>query len=71
MIVLALAAVVWLACGFLHYGLWVAYFQREYPFLAKSDRVIDRLLGVLLAILGPIARLIDLMWLRPLHGWML
>ncbi len=50
-----LYALGWIACGVLHYGLWVGYFQTKYSLIADDDWLSDRIWGVGLAFLGPIA----------------
>jgi hypothetical protein len=62
----------WIACGFASYGLGVAYFQREYPSIAKSEAVRDRIWNAKMALLGPISLIVALLCSRfGKHGWML
>lgn len=60
----------WLLCGFLHYGLWVGYFQGNYPLIAEDDWWKDRISGFILTLGGPISLLISLALLHP-YQWRL
>lgn len=61
------AILFWLACGVVHYGLWVGHFQMEYPVYAKRDRISDRVWGAVGILLGPISLIATLSVCRPYH----
>lgn len=50
---LVLALVVWIVCGVLAYGLTFAYFQDNWPALAWSHRVGDRVIASTFFLMGP------------------
>ena len=60
----------WIACGVLHYGMDFAYFQRQYPTLARKDHRRDRLTAFLQSLVGPIALIGEVLflWNKPKHG---
>lgn len=49
------AAVGWVVCGVLAYGINVAYFQRKFPSIAAEKYREDCAMAVLIAAAGPIA----------------
>ena len=52
----AVAALVWTACGVLHYGLWMAYCWHEFPLLRTlDDWRYERRTAIGGALFGPIA----------------
>lgn len=64
--------IAWIVCGILAYGGSVAYFQREFPLIAKNDAIPDRIFAFLLSFLGgPIGLLTVGVVTRFKHGWML
>lgn len=63
---------VWIICAIPTYGLWVAYFQREWPDLAQDDWLTDRLIGAITSLIGgPIGLIIIPLYTGFRRGWML
>lgn len=52
--------VLWIACSVLEYGLYFAYYQRKWPSIANENRLSDRFLAALIALIGPIGLLATL-----------
>jgi hypothetical protein len=50
----AMILLLWIGSGVGAYSGTVAYFQRQWPELAEVDALSDRVLGVFVAVLGPI-----------------
>jgi len=64
--------VVWVACGVLNYGSNFAYFQENWPELAKEHRREDTRFSWFMAVVGPIGTLILLLEGDLLqYGWRL
>jgi len=59
----------WIVCGILSYGITFAYFQREYPLIAKKCRTEDRIFAVFDAFFGPIGLITSWMIYRRFHGF--
>ena len=49
-----LLSIIWIICGILTYGGYIAYFQGYYPTLAKEDCQKDKRWALFFAICGPI-----------------
>ncbi len=62
-------AVVWVMCGFLSYGMVLAYFQRRWPTLADEERDKDRRFALLCALTGPINLMVCIITYRG-YGFM-
>jgi len=64
--------IVWIICAILHYGLWLAYFQRRWPALAEEDFSVDAHTGGRGSLLGPLALFIFILTPSsyPLNGFM-
>jgi hypothetical protein len=60
-------------CGVVSYSMTVAYFQRQYPTLAHSERVSDRGIGAIAFLLGPLGVIPTIAsgWRQHKHGFML
>jgi len=54
LIVLIILVVFWIICGIIDYGIFFAYFQREYPRISKERYNGDRLNAVFAFFMGPI-----------------
>lgn len=63
-----LAAIVWIVCGVLGYGLVFAHLQREYPALAAIKVVTDRVAALIVLGLGPCGLIAALMAYGTKHG---
>lgn len=59
---LIVGVLAWLFCGWLHFGLYFAYFQRGYPTIAESRYKSDWVSGFILSLLGPISLLSGLLF---------
>jgi len=57
---ITLFMVIWTICGVLTYGITLAYFQRNYPEIAKEDYREDVGFSVLFGIVGPIGLFVSL-----------
>lgn len=44
----------WLVCGFLGYGLTLAYFQRKFTSIAEMQHASDVMFAVFIGICGPV-----------------
>ena len=62
-----LFAIIWILCGFIHYGLFVGHNQIEYPTDAEDDKIRDRVFAGVSALFGPIALLTTITVLHPYH----
>ena len=62
-----LFAVIWILCGFIHYGLAVGHNQIEYPIIAEDDKIRDRVFAGFSALFGPIALLTTIIVFHPYH----
>ena len=60
MVILSIA--VWTVLGLLAYGLSFAYWQREFPTLAKRDRAADKRKSLILALAGPVGLVVILIY---------
>ena len=65
---LVLLVFVWIVCGYIHYGWYFAYFQKEYPKIAKNDYEKDKRAAFITSFLGPIALLFDIACDFHKHG---
>lgn len=63
-IFLIILAVTWISCSILSYGLVFAYFQREWPTLAKKDYTDDKLKCLMLSLFGPFSLIASLIMTR-------
>lgn len=67
--------VIYAACGFLTYGLSVAYYQRKYPQFSHRDRVTDRVFSAAMAAFGWFGLIAIGIYVgifsRYRYGWML
>ena len=61
-------AIVWIICGILSYGLWFAYFQNEYMFIAKENYDNDKKLAFVLSFFGIVSLVILLCMGADKHG---
>lgn len=59
----------WALCGFLSYGLTLAYHQREFTLIANRNRNRDRGFAFLTSLLGPLSLFVALLMCRE-HGFM-
>ena len=59
---------IWIACGFLAYGRWLAHFQRGWPTLADRHRNEDCRRAFMVALGGPCGLIGTLIACR--HGFM-
>lgn len=63
----------WIICGVLHFGMFFAYFQRQYSLIADDDRHTDIVLGMITGLGGPLALVVDFIWYvilgKPFHGF--
>lgn len=62
--------VIWIICGILAYGRSLAFWQREFPTLAKRDYTGDRNMSLLIAVLGPIGFFLSCVIGYARHGLM-
>jgi hypothetical protein len=65
-----LISIGWAVCGFVHYGLYLGFFQTQWPELAEKDLALDRIFAAILAIFGPVALFATLNTCRP-FSWKL
>ena len=70
--IVVLIIVGWIICGVIGAGIYIAYFQREYPSIAKEARKEDMRFGFFWGLLGPVG-IIEAFFLSGFckHGWML
>jgi hypothetical protein len=67
-----IAALVWITCGVIHYGLFVAYFQGKYPLIADETFYSDRIFAAAAGLCGPVSLLATLLTCWPFnYGWRL
>ena len=70
---LVLIIIGWIICGVIGAGIWVAYFQREYPSLASGDYRADLIIALGVGLLGgPLDIVVGLLMSGFCkHGWTL
>jgi len=61
----AAGVLVWLACGYIVAAASLAYFQREYPFIARAEVKSDWRFGLVMGCFGPFT-LVSGFWVT---GW--
>lgn len=70
MIIMSLFIVIWILCGVLSYGISLAYFQRQYPSLAKECYREDVRDSLVMSSIGPFGLLSTLLVFGTKHGVM-
>ena len=68
-IVLLSISVIWIVCGIFVYGRTLAFFQGEFPNIAKTDRKLDRNFALVSAAFGPFGLIVVLIS-GANHGYM-
>jgi hypothetical protein len=67
--IITISVVVWVCCGVWASGRTFAYFQDEYPELAKEYYKSDLMNARLVILFGPFVVPAILLICRPSHGW--
>lgn len=67
--IVAAAIAIWTICGIFSYGCQFAYWQREWPTLAREDVATDRRISLFSAIFGPMSLIFQLIF-GEWHGIM-
>ena len=60
--------VIWAVCGYIHYGWWFAYHQREFPSIAEESYSDDKHNALVTSLFGPIALFVDVIFRQYKHG---
>lgn len=68
MIIVISILIFWIICGYFQYGYYFAYFQKEYPRLAKKDYEQDKRIALETSFFGPIGLLISFYGGYTKHG---
>lgn len=63
--------ILWLACGVLHYGWFVYYFQNEFYLIADKFLWLDRGIALVGVLFGPVALFATTIVCWRRKGWML
>ena len=68
MIVQLLLVGIWIICGIIHYGISLAFYQREWPSIAEETYNRDVSMVFFMSLFGPIALLAALLNKEVGHG---
>lgn len=68
MIIPFLITSIWIVCGILHYGIYLAYLQRKFPLIAKEQYETDVMLVLALSLLGPFSLLLAIIGREYRYG---
>ena len=61
-------ACIWIGCGIVSFGLNFAYFQREFPTLARCDYEKDRIQALFWSFGGPVSLFVSFLCFGARHG---
>ncbi len=61
-------SVLWLLSFVLHYGISFAYWQKEFPFLAKEQYYSDMRFSIVMGIFGPLSLIGQAVFLSSKYG---
>jgi len=65
-----LVIAIWALCSILHYGIWMAYFQKRYSLIADETYREDVFMGLATSICGPVSLIISLSLFGTKYGVM-
>lgn len=62
---------IWIYCGYCNYGYTFAFFNDEFPSIAKEMRVENQRFALFMMLTGPIGRIAIFFVNGTKHGWRL